>query len=362
MVKSKEKKASSSEMAWEDKLALIKRNLQEVIGEQELAEKLKNGKEVSVYWGTMPTGSISIAYFFPMMKVADFLRAGLRVKILNADLHAALDGVSWDILEKRTAYYQNAIIMLLKTIGVDVSKLEFVKGSSFQLKPEYFHDMLKLSTMTTIAEAKHAAAEVVKSGDNPKLSGVIYPLMQALDEEYLQVDAQFGGVDQRKIMVYAREYLPKIGYKSRIELMNPMIRGLVGVKMSSSIENSKLDLLDDEEKVKSKINKAECAEGNPDNGIMALLKYLIFVLKAQKGEKFLIQRPEKFGGNVEYASYEEAEKDFIEKKLHPMDLKAGVARELNNILKNFREDKQIHELHKAAYGEKKEEVKTSPKK
>ena len=345
-----ESKSSSENLSWEDKLDLIKRNLQEIIGEEELVEKLKSGKEITLYWGTMPTGSISIAYFFPMMKVADFLRAGLRVKILNADLHAALDGVSWDILDKRTAYYQNAIILLLKTIGVDISKLEFVRGKDIQLKPPYFHDMLKLSTMTTIAEAKHAAAEVVKSGDNPKLSGVIYPLMQALDEEYLGVDAQFGGVDQRKIMVYAREYLPKLGYKSRIELMNPMIRGLVGVKMSSSIESSKLDLLDDEEKVKTKINKAECAEGDPDNGIMALLKYLIFVLKSQKGEKFLIERPAKFGGNVEYANYEEAEKDFIEKKLHPMDLKTGVARELNLILKNFREDKKIHELHKAAYG------------
>jgi tyrosyl-tRNA synthetase len=348
MAKTKEKKANG--MSVDEKLALIKSNLQEVIGEAELVEKLKTGKEITVYWGTMPTGSISIAYFFPMMKVADFLRAGLRVKILNADLHAALDGVSWEILDKRTAYYQQAIIMILKTIGVDISKLEFVRGRDIQLKPEYFHDMLKLSTMTTIAEAKHAAAEVVKSGDNPKLSGVIYPLMQALDEEYLKVDAQFGGMDQRKIMVYAREYLPKIGYSKRVELINPLIRGLIGVKMSSSVESSKIDLLDDEEKVKVKVNKAECAEGDPNNGIMALLKYLIFVLKAQKGEKFAIERPAKFGGNVEYASYEEAEKDFIEKKLHPMDLKSGVARELNNILKNFREDKKIHELHKLAYG------------
>lgn len=350
MAKAKGKKAVK-EAGWEEKLELIKRNLQEVIGEEELVEKLKSGKEITVYWGTMPTGSISIAYFFPMMKIADFLRAGLRVKILNADLHAALDGVSWEILDKRTAYYQSAIVLLLKTINVDISKLEFVRGKDIQLKPQYFHDMLKLSTMTTIAEAKHAAAEVVKSGDNPKLSGVIYPLMQALDEEYLQVDAQFGGMDQRKIMVYAREYLPKIGYKKRVELINPLIRGLAGVKMSSSIESSKIDLLDDEEKVKAKINKADCAEGDPNNGIMALLEYLIFVLKSQKAEKFLVERPAKFGGNVSYGSYEDAKADFVEKKLHPMDLKIAVAREINILLKNFREDKKIHELHKAAYGE-----------
>ncbi len=345
----KEKKETVNSMNWEEKLKLIKRNLQEIIGEEELESLVKSKKEISLYWGTMPTGSISIAYFFPMLKIADFLKAGFRVKILLADLHAALAGVSWEILEKRYLYYKKAIITILETIGVDIKKLEFVKGSDIQLNKNYFHDLLKISTFTTINEAKHSAAEVVKLGDNPKLCGVIYPLMQAIDEEYLKVDAQFGGMDQRKIMVYAREYLPKIGYKSRIELINPLIRGLVGEKMSSSIESSKIDLLDDEETVKKRINKADCVEGDPNNGVMALLRYLIFVLKNDKKEKFKVERPEKFGGNVEYSSYEEAEKDFVDKKLHPMDLKMAVAKELNFLLKKFREDKEIHSLHKAAY-------------
>lgn len=46
--------------------------------------------------------------------------------------------------------------------------------------------------------------------------------LQALDEEYLKVDAQFGGVDQRKIFTLAEKYLPHLGYSKRIHLMNPM--------------------------------------------------------------------------------------------------------------------------------------------
>jgi len=332
-----------------ERFELITRNLQEVIGEDELKGLIAKGKEISVYWGTMPTGSISIAYFFPMMKVADFLKAGLKVKIFLADLHAALDGVPWDILEKRYNYYKRAIIKILETIEVDLKKLEFVRGRDIQLNGKYFQDLLKLSTITTINEAKHSAAEVVKFGESPKLSGVIYPLMQALDEEYLKVDAQFGGMDQRKIMVYAREYLPKIGYKPRVELINPIIRGLVGEKMSSSVAASKIDLLDDEETVKKKINKADCVEGNPENGIMALSRYLFFVMKADRNEKFLVERAKKFGGNIEYSSYEEMERDFVEKKLHPMDLKNAVAREINLLLESFRRDKEFCELHKRAY-------------
>jgi tyrosyl-tRNA synthetase len=336
-------------MEFDEKIELITRNLEEVIGKQELEEVIKSNKEFSLYWGTMPTGSISLAYFFPMMKVADFLKAGIKVKILLADLHAALDGVPWDILEKRYDYYEKAVKLILESIGVSLKKLEFVKGKDFQLNGKYFNDLLKLSTITTLNESKHAAAEVVKFGNSPKLSGCIYPLMQALDEEYLKVDAQFGGMDQRKIMVYAREYLPKIGYKPRIELINPLIRGLIGEKMSSSIESSKIDLLDKEESVLKKIKKADCIEGDINNGIIALTKYLIFVIKKDKKEKFVIERDKKFGGNIEYTEYSSLERDFVEKKLHPLDLKIAVAREINILLKKIREDKKIHELNKKAY-------------
>ncbi|MBU2053180.1 MAG: tyrosine--tRNA ligase [Nanoarchaeota archaeon] len=337
-------------MSVDEKYQLVTRNLQEVISKEELKKGL-NKKDFSVYWGTMPTGSVSLAYFFPMLKIADFLKAGLKVKILLADLHAALDGVQWDILDKRFKYYERAVTLILKTIGVDFKKLEFVKGSDIQLNSKYFNDLLRLSTYTSFNRGKKAASEGIKSavGDDARLAGFIYPLMQALDEEYLKVDAQFAGVDQRKIMVYAREYLPKMGYKARIELMNPMIRGLIGEKMSSSVEHSKIDLLDDEEKVKSKINQAECVGGNPDNGIMALLKYFIFVIKEDKNEEFVVERLDKYGGNLIYKDYNSLEKDFIAKKIHPLDLKNALAKEINKLLEPIRKDKKIHELYKNAY-------------
>ena len=332
----------------EERLELITRNLQEVIGEDELKGLLKSKKEISVYWGTMPTGSISIAYFFPMLKIADFLKAGLRVKILLADLHAALDGVPWNLVEKRYNYYEKAIATIFKTIGVDTKKFEFVKGSDFQLAPEYMNDVLKLSVLSSVNDATRAASEAVKTAKtgNVKVSGLIYPLMQALDEEYLKVNIQFAGVDQRKIQVFAREFLPKIGYNQRIELMSPMIRGLVGKQMSSSIEATKIDLLDDEKKVIVKIKNAECAAGNSDNGIMALLQYLIFGVK----NNFIVERDEKYGGNLVYESYEKVETDFKSKKLHPLDLKVAVANEINILLEPMRKNRKLLEkLSKEGY-------------
>lgn len=332
-----------------EKLSLIKRNLQEIIGEDELDKKINSEKKFSLYWGTMPTGSLSIAYFFPMLKISDFLKAGIEVKILIADLHAALDSVPWEILKKREAYYKEAITSILKTIGVDTKKLKFVKGSNIQLNKKYFHDLLKLSTLTSLKDATKAASEVVKKIEtDPKISGLIYPEMQALDEEYLKVDAQFGGMDQRKIMVYARTVLPKIGYNPRIELINPIIRGLVGEKMSSSNESTKIDILDSPETVQRKIRNAEFIEGTTDNGIMALLKYFIFVVKEDNKKPLIIDRPEKFGGPIRYNSYAELEKDVKAEKIHPLDIKNSLANEINQILKQVQTPK-LKNLHAQAY-------------
>ncbi|MFH1802245.1 MAG: tyrosine--tRNA ligase [archaeon] len=335
----------------EEKYELITRNLQEVIEEKELIGLLKKKKTPSVYWGTMTTGSPHISYYFPLLKLADFLKAGIKVKILIADLHAALDGIPWEILEKREKYYTELIKEMLKSISVPLTRLEFVKGSTFQLKPKYFEDVLKMSMLVSTRDTTRAASEVVKMTENPKLGNLIYPIMQSLDEQYLNVDIQFGGLDQRKILVFAREFLPKIGYKPRIELMNPMISGLIGEKMSSSIEGSKIDMLDDEKTVEKKVNKAHCVEGDPNNGLMGFLKYVIFIIKQDQKNKFKISRPEKFGGNLEYSNYEELENNFISKKLHPMDLKQAVAKELNTLLKPIRENKNLKKLHENAYSE-----------
>lgn len=130
-----------------------------------------------------------------------------------------------------------------------------------------------------------------------------------MDEEYLKVDAQFGGVDQRKIFTFAEKYLPQMGYVKRIHLMNPMVPGLAGGKMSSSEEESKIDLLDSPEEVKKKLKRAFCEPGKvEDNGVLAFVKHVIFSLFSQ----FEVKRPDEFGGDKLYKIYDELEHDFVE--------------------------------------------------
>ncbi|KFR02779.1 Tyrosine--tRNA ligase, cytoplasmic, partial [Opisthocomus hoazin] len=281
---------------------------QEVLGEDKLMAILKE-RELKIYWGTATTGKPHVAYFVPMSKIADFLKAGCEVTILFADLHAYLDNMKapWELLELRTRYYENVIKAMLESIGVPLEKLKFVRGTDYQLSKEYTLDVYRLSAVCVS--------------------------LQALDEEYLKVDAQFGGVDQRKIFTFAEKYLPSLGYAKRVHLMNPMVPGLTGSKMTErrrgstggikrgqgehwvkgcgnlSLQDSKIDLLDRKEDVKKKLKKAFCEPGNVENnGVLSFIKHVLFPLKSE----FVILREEKWGGNKTYTAYEALEKDFAE--------------------------------------------------
>ncbi|XP_055339780.1 tyrosine--tRNA ligase, cytoplasmic-like [Paramacrobiotus metropolitanus] len=355
------------ENPWKDKLSaltkeldedtnknvtLITRNLQEVLGADALVDVLhKEKRHLTVYWGTATTGRPHIAYFVPMMKIADFLKAGCEVTILLADLHAYLDNMKapWNLLRHRTNYYERIIKAMLRSIRVPLEKLNFRRGSEYQLEREYTLDVYRMSSMVTEHDAKKAGAEVVKQVANSLLSGLLYPGLQALDEEYLKVDAQFGGVDQRKIFTFAEKYLPQLGYKKRIHLMNPMVPGLTGAKMSSSEEDSKIDLLDSEADVKKKLKKAFCEPGNAEgNGVLAFCKQVVFPLTQETfGETaVVVERRPQDGGPISYATFEDLEKDFMELKLHPADLKGAVAVFVNRLLKPIREEFEDPELKK----------------
>ncbi|XP_037085830.1 tyrosine--tRNA ligase, cytoplasmic-like [Pollicipes pollicipes] len=330
----------------EEKLHLITRNLQEVLGDDRMKAVMKE-RDLKIYWGTATTGKPHLAYFVPMSKIADFLKAGCEVTILLADLHAYLDNMKapWDLLALRTEYYERVIKAMLKAIGVPLEKLKFIKGTDYQLSKEFTLDVYRLTSMVTEHDAKKAGAEVVKQVEHPLLSGLLYPGLQALDEEYLHCDTQFGGIDQRKIFTFAEKYLPQLGYKKRSHLMNPMVPGLTGGKMSSSEEDSKIDLLDSAPAVKKKLKKAFCEPGNiADNGVLSFCKHVIFPLLGS--EKFTIERAPENGGNVDYSDFNGLEAAFAEQQIHPGDLKATVERHLNRLMEPIRQEFESPELKK----------------
>jgi tyrosyl-tRNA synthetase len=116
--------------------------------------------------------------------------------------------------------------------------------------------------------------------------------------------------------------------------MNPMVPGLTGTKMSSSEPSSKIDILDSAEDVNTKIKTAFCEVGNVENnGVLSFCKMVLFPLF---NAGLTIERAEKWGGNLVYATYDELHAAFAAEQVHPGDLKTAVAKSLNALLEPIR--------------------------
>jgi len=338
-------------MDFEERYALVTRNLPEILGKDEFRTIMMNRSPV-IYWGTAPTGRIHVGYLVPLQKIADFLNAGCTVIILIADLHAVLDSnkSSFEQVAKRTQYYERIIKITLVRLGADISRIQFIIGSKFQKNQEYFYDVMRASTITTVHDALKSATEVVKQSDNPLLSSLLYPVMQVLDMEHLGADAFFGGIDQRKINVLGLSLLPALGYSKRAYLMNRMVPSLSKVaggtngKMSSSDNVSKIDLLDNKKTVDDKVKQAYCLEGEVnDNTPLILMENVIFPILERLGENFVCNRPAKWGGPLTYTDFESIRRAFESKELHPSDFKKGIVDSLNFILDPVRKEFETNE-------------------
>ncbi|KAF6819377.1 tyrosyl-trna synthetase [Colletotrichum plurivorum] len=320
----------------QERFALIQENLAEVMNPEILEKILAEGRNPKIYWGTATTGRPHCGYFVPAIKLAQFLAAGCEMTVLLADIHGFLDNLKApiELVEQRAKFYKFAITHILQAVGVSTEKLKFVLGSSYQKSPEYIMDVYKMSSLISERDAKKAGAEVVKQSDNAPMSGLLYPVLQVCDEEHLGVDAQFGGMDQRKLFAAATEWLPKVGYKVRAHLLNPMVPGLNGGKMSSSDPDSKIDLLDAPEVVQKKLRKAECVpKVAENNGVLSFVEYVLLPAAALKGKKeFKVERTRDGLEPLVYTNIADMHEDYKNDVLTPQLLKPAVTQALNDLL------------------------------
>lgn len=308
-----------------DRLELIKRNVQEIVTEEELEELLKKKESPRAYVGYEPSGKIHMGHVLTVNKLIDLQNAGFKITVLLADVHAYLNRKGTLEEVRKVADYNRRCFIAL---GLDEEKTDFVYGSDYQLGAEYMLNVLKLSQAVTLNRARRSMDEVGRAMDNPMVSQMVYPLMQAIDIAMLEVDVAVGGIDQRKIHMLARENLKVLGFETPVCIHTPILLGLDGTKMASSQDNF-ISVDDTEEDIYKKFKKAFCKMGDTEeNPILALFRYHIF----PRYEKITIERPEKFGGNLTFNSYSEMESAFAAEDLHPMDLKNSAAKFINEIL------------------------------
>ena len=120
------------------------------------------------------------------------------------------------------------------------------------------------------------------------------------------------------------------------------------LKMSKSKPDTAIFMSDSADDVKRKISKAYCPEKQvEENPMMEYCKYILF----EKFNKLIVERPEKFGGNIELNSYNELVDVYSQGKLHPMDLKTMVTKYLNELLEPVRKKLGSNEVAQKLYEE-----------
>lgn len=336
------------------KLDLIKEVGEEIITEDDLKEVL-NQKEIIAYDGFEPSGRVHIAQgVLRAVNINKMIEAGCNFKILVADWHAWANNKMDGDLEKikKVGKY---LIEVWKACGVDMKKVEFVWASDLVKDDNYWSTVMQIARHSTVKRILRCSQIMGRSeSDALQASQILYPCMQAADIFYLNVDIAQLGMDQRKVNVLARELAPKLGYKKPVAVHHHMLMGLgeppkgdlsgaergIQMKMSKSKPDTAIFMDDDEAEINRKIKKAYCPEGIiEENPILEYCKYIIF----EKFDKIVVERPDKWGGNLELKSYGELAEVFEAKELHPADLKKAVAKALNEIIKPIREkiDKKL---------------------
>ncbi|WP_207588744.1 tyrosine--tRNA ligase [Halomontanus rarus] len=318
-----------------DTYELITRNADEVVTDEEVRELATDPDGKRVYVGYEPSGVLHIGHLLTANKLIDLQNAGMEVVVLLADVHAYLNGKGSFEEIRETAEQMKAQFL---AYGLDDESTEFVYGSEYQLDEEYALDLHTLELETSLNRAQRAMAEL-QGGETAKVSHVVYPLMQALDIEYLDLDLAVGGMDQRKVHMLAREELPTLGYDVRPCLHTPIVADLTSGegKMSSSAGVT-ISMEDSTEELEEKVNSAFCPptrdpEGDLENPVLELFEYHVF----PRFEEVVVERPEKYGGDLTYDDYDDLAADLESGDLHPADAKGTLSSYLDELIAPGRE-------------------------
>ena len=110
--------------------------------------------------------------------------------------------------------------MILQFLNINTHDITFVQGSSYQLTSEFTMDVYKFNASCTVSQVKKAGLNAVIQSEDPLMTSLLYPTLQALDIEYTKSDIFFGDSNQREICKFADRTLQKLGYNKRTYFLN----------------------------------------------------------------------------------------------------------------------------------------------
>lgn len=229
----------------EESIELITRGISEVIGLEEIKEKLKSGKQLTVKAGFDPTApDIHLGHTVLLRKMRHFQLLGHKVVFLIGDFTGRIGDPSGktktrprltleDVLKNAETYKQQ----VFKILDPEKTIVEF---NSKWLEKMSFADVLGLTSRYTVAQMieRDDFSKRYKNGQSISIMEFLYPLAQGYDSVALECDVELGGNDQKFNLLVGRTLMKEYGLSPQAVITVPLLEGLDGVeKMSKSLGN-----------------------------------------------------------------------------------------------------------------------------
>lgn len=231
-------------------LELLTRGIEEVIGQEELASWLSSNRPLRIKLGVDPTSpNIHIGRSIPLLKLRDFQQLGHKIVLIIGDFTGTIGDTS-DKTAERPMLDQAAVETNMQNYIQQVSKILDITKCEIHYNSEWFKDMgyqeiCRQADLFSVNDfnARDNIARRLNAGKRVSLREMLYPLMQGYDSVAVHADVELGGIDQRFNILAGRTMQKHYGQRPQAIVLNPLIEGLDGRKMSSSWGNT-INLLD----------------------------------------------------------------------------------------------------------------------
>ena len=229
----------------DEQIRIISKGVDEIIGLDELKEKLAKNKTLIVKLGLDPSApDIHLGHTVVLRKLKQLQDLGHKIIIIIGDFTGKI-GDPTGKSQARKALTTEQVLENARTYETQIFKVldkekTEVKFNSDWLSKMNFEDVIKLGSKMTVARMLERE-DFKKRYENQmpiSIHEFFYPLMQGFDSVQLNADIELGGTDQRFNLLMGRMLQKEFGQEPQATIMMPLLEGLDGInKMSKSLGN-----------------------------------------------------------------------------------------------------------------------------
>lgn len=316
----------------------LKRGTEEIIETEELEWKIdkveRDKRPLVIKLGVDPTApDIHLGHTVPLMKLRQFQNLGYGIDFLIGDFTARIGDPSGRSKERKPMteeeVMENAREYQKQIFKVLIPDLTNVVYNNDWLGPMQLQDFIKLIGKGTVNDMikRRMVAKRIEEGNPVSVAEFVYPFLQAFDSVAMKADIEVGGTDQYFNFMFTRELQRMYGQEPQVCITMPLLVGIDGKEKMSKTYNNHIGIDEEPDEMYGKLMSV------PDSLIIPYFDLLTA---------------------VDYDEVTEFERDFLQERVHPRDLKVRLASEITTIYHGKEEatkaEENFERIHKYKTG------------